>query len=152
MVGIMLFLGTSANKIDAKGRVSVPNDFRAAIEPEDFQGVALFHSFTSRCIEGCPLSRMEKISDATDGLDLFGEEAQSINSLIFSDARKLAFDVAGRIVIPGDLVRFAGIEGEALFVGRGKTFQIWNRAEFEKHQKQARERAIKARPALIIPK
>ncbi|MDR2099075.1 MAG: MraZ N-terminal domain containing protein, partial [Rickettsiales bacterium] len=78
-----LFLGTVQNKIDAKGRVSVPSDFRLAVRDGDFQGVILYHSFTGRCIEGCTMERMQKLSDAADSLDLFAEETQNLSSLIF---------------------------------------------------------------------
>ncbi len=147
-----LFLGTIENKIDTKGRVSVPADFRMAIKNDDFQGVILYHSFTNKCIEGCTMSRMEQLSDATDNLDLFSEENENLNSLIFSDARQLAFDITGRVIIPSDLLEFAGIKGNALFVGRGKTFQIWNADEFKKYQEQAREKAFKNRPSLSFKK
>jgi MraZ protein len=146
----MLFLGTISNKVDAKGRVSVPADFRAAARGDEFQGVVLYHSFVQECIEGCTMDRLEKLSDATDGLDVFGNEAQNLNFLIFSDARQLAFDVTGRIVLPADLLEFAGISGEALFVGKGKTFQIWNEAKFRKAQEEERKRAIASRPSLKL--
>ena len=148
----MLFLGTIENKIDTKGRVSVPSDFRMATKNDDFQGVILYHSFTHKCIEGCTMQRMEQLSDATDNLDLFSEENENLNSLIFSDARQLSFDVTGRIVIPADLIEFAGIKGNALFVGRGKTFQIWDKDEFEKYQNETREKAFKNRPSLSFKK
>ena len=148
----MLFLGTIENKIDTKGRVSVPSDFRMAIKNSDFQGIVLYHSFTHKCIEGCTMERMEQLSDATDNLDLFSEENENLNSLIFSDARQLSFDVTGRIVIPTDLVEFANIKGNALFVGRGKTFQIWNKDEFDKYQEETRLKAFKNRPSLSFKK
>ena len=147
-----LFLGTIENKVDAKGRVSVPADFRMAVKNDDFQGVILFHSFTNKCIEGCTMSRMEQISEATDNLDLFSEQTESLSSLIFSDARQLSFDVTGRIVIPSDLLEFAGIDGNALFVGRGKTFQIWNADEFKKVQEAVRANAVRNRPSLSFKK
>ena len=147
-----LFLGTIENKIDAKGRVSVPADFRTAVKNDDFQGVILFHSFTNKCIEGCTMERMEKLSDATDNIDLFSEENENLNSLIFSDARQLSFDVTGRIVIPSDLLEFANIKDNALFVGKGKTFQIWNKEEFEKYQEHTRAKAFKNRPSLSFNK
>ena len=147
-----LFLGTIENKVDAKGRVSVPADFRMAVKNDDFQGVILFHSFTNKCIEGCTMSRMEQISEATDNLDLFSEQTESLSSLIFSDARQLSFDVTGRIVIPSDLLEFAGIDGNALFVGRGKTFQIWNADEFMKVQEEVRANDVSNRPSLSFKK
>ena len=147
-----LFLGTIENKVDAKGRVSVPADFRMAVKNDDFQGVILFHSFPNKCIEGCTMSRMGQISEATDNLDLFSEQTESLSSLIFSDARQLSFDVTGRIVIPSDLLEFAGIDGNALFVGRGKTFQIWNADEFKKVQEEVRANAVRNRPSLSFKK
>ncbi len=148
----MLFLGTIENKIDTKGRVSVPSDFRMTTKNSSFQGIILYHSFTHKCIEGCTMERMEQLSDATDNLDLFSEENENLNSLIFSDARQLSFDVTGRIVIPSDLIEFAGINGSALFVGKGKTFQIWNKNEFEKYQSETRQKAFKNRPSLSFKK
>jgi MraZ protein len=145
-----LFLGTILNKIDAKGRVSVPAGFRAAIKGDEFEGVVLYHSLTQGCIDGCTMARMEKISEATDSLDLFSEENQNLSSLIFSDARQLSFDVTGRIVIPPDLIKSAGIKGEALFVGKGRTFQIWAPAAFAKSQEAERARVLKVRPKLTF--
>ena len=72
----------------------------------------------------------------------------SINSLIFSDARQLTFDITGRIVIPNDLLEFAGIKDKALFVGRGKTFQIWEAEAFYKAQEEVRNKAQENRPSL----
>ena len=145
-----LFLGTSVAKVDAKGRTSVPADFRAAVACEAFAGVVLYHSFTGKCIEGCTYSRMEKLADASDSLDVFGEERENISSLVFSDARPLSFDTAGRIVVPADLLAFAGVKDSALFVGKGKTFQIWERGAFDAAQKLEREKAARARPTLKI--
>ena len=147
-----LFLGTIENKVDTKGRVSVPSEFRNALKGDDFQGVILFHSFTDKCIEGSTMTRMEQMAEATDNLDLFSEENQNLNSLIFSDARQLLFDVTGRIVIPTDLLKFAGITDKALFVGRGKTFQIWNEDNFYKAQEEVRIKASKNRPSLSFKK
>lgn len=143
-----LFLGTIENKVDTKGRVSVPVEFRNALKDDNFQGVVLFHSFTNKCIEGSTMNRMEQMADATDNLDLFSEENQNINSLIFSDARQLTFDITGRIVIPNDLLEFAGIKDKALFVGRGKTFQIWEAEAFYKAQEEVRNKAQENRPSL----
>ena len=143
-----LFLGTIQNKIDAKGRVSVPADFRSATKGDGFEGVVLYHSLVQKCIEGCTMARMEQMASATDNLDLFSEESQNLSSLIFSDARQLSFDITGRIVIPADLVKFAEIRGDALFVGKGRTFQIWAPVVFAKAQEAERARALEVRPSL----
>ena len=145
-----LFLGNIENKVDTKGRISVPADFRKAIQPSEFQGVILYHSFKNNCIEGCSMTRMELMADATDNLDLLSEKQENLTSLLFADARQLAFDVTGRIIIPDDLLKFANITTSALFVGKGKTFQIWNKEFFLKEQAKIREKIKENNPELFL--
>ena len=145
-----LFLGNIENKVDLKGRISVPADFRKALKNEEFQGVILFHSFKRNCIEGCSMSRMELMANATDNLDLFSEQQENLTNLLFADARQLTFDVTGRIIIPSDLLKFANITTTAIFVGKGKTFQIWNKENFLKEQTKIREKIKEINPQLSL--
>jgi MraZ protein len=145
-----LFLSSFTNHIDTKGRLSVPATFRAAANAEQFAGVVLFRSFTNNCIEGFLMSRMEKMAAATDELGAFDKVQDDLTALLFADARPLQFDVTGRIVIPTDLLKHAGINEDALFVGRGNSFQIWNPAEFEKSQAESLSRLQQSHPSLKI--
>lgn len=147
-----LFLSTFENKIDEKGRVSVPSSFRNAVKDESFQGVILYRSFTSKCIEGCTISRMQELSEATDSLDIFSKQQEDLTALLFANAKELPFDSAGRIIIPTEILKDVCIKGTAMFVGRGKTFQIWNKSEFDKSQKESLEKAKKSRPSLQLKK
>ena len=145
-----LFLSSFTNKLDAKGRVSVPSAFRTAAAAENFAGVVLFRSFTGACIEGMTMSRMEKMADATDQMDLFDEKMDELTAMLFADARQLAFDVTGRIVLPPDLLAHAGIKDEAVFVGRGKSFQIWEPAAFQKMQTESLSKLRTKKPTLSL--
>ncbi len=73
-------------------------------------------------------------------MDLFSETQEDLTATIFADARPLAFDKDGRITLSQDLMQYAGITTSACFVGRGKTFQIWQKDAFEDYQKEARSR------------
>ncbi|MDR0449182.1 MAG: division/cell wall cluster transcriptional repressor MraZ [Rickettsiales bacterium] len=145
-----LFLSSFKNSIDAKGRISVPAVFRAAAHAENFGGVVLFRSFTAKCIEGFSMDRMEKMAAATDQLGAFDKTQDDLTAMLFADARPLQFDVSGRVVIPEDLLKHAGISGDAVFVGRGNSFQVWNPAEFAKAQGEALGRLQKSNPSLKI--
>jgi len=57
-----LFLSSYENRLDAKGRISVPASFRAAVSSDTFAGVVLYRSFTNKCIEGLSMSRMEQLA------------------------------------------------------------------------------------------
>jgi MraZ protein len=145
-----LFLSSFTNKIDAKGRVAVPATFRAAVSAEQFAGVVLFRSFTGKCIDGMPMSRMERLADAADQMNVFDAKLDELTAMLFADARQLQFDVTGRIIVPADLLAHAGIGDEAVFVGRGKSFQIWNPAAFAKMQAESLTKLQKEKPALTL--
>ena len=145
-----LFLSSYENRLDTKGRVSVPASFRASVSNDKFAGVVLFRSFTHNCIEGLTMSRMEQMAAATDKMGVFDSELDNLTAMLFADARELAFDVTGRIVIPADMLKHAGITESAVFVGRGNSFQIWNPDAFRAAQEQALKNLRNARPNLKI--
>ncbi|HNY25603.1 MAG TPA: division/cell wall cluster transcriptional repressor MraZ [Alphaproteobacteria bacterium] len=146
-----LFLSSYENRLDTKGRISVPASFRFTVVSESFPGVVLFRSFTNKCIEGLSMSRMEKLASATDQMGVFDSELDDLSALLFADARPLQFDVTGRIVIPEDLLKHAGIKDSAVFVGRGNSFQIWNPSSFKETQNKSMDNLHKLRPSLKIP-
>ena len=145
-----LFLSSFENRLDTKGRISVPAPFRTSVTSDAFAGVVLYRSFTAPCIEGVTMSRMQAMATATDKMGVFDAELDDLSAMLFADARPLAFDVAGRIVIPADLLAHAGITDRAIFVGRGNSFQIWNPDAFRAAQTAALSRLRDARPNLVI--
>ncbi|MBQ8294355.1 MAG: division/cell wall cluster transcriptional repressor MraZ [Alphaproteobacteria bacterium] len=145
-----LFLSSYENRLDTKGRVSVPAPFRASISKGDFAGVVLYRSFTNNCIEGLTMERMEKLATATDKMGVFDSDLDDLTAMLFADARQLAFDVTGRIVIPAELLAHAGITDTAVFVGRGNSFQIWNPEAFRAAQEKSLQNLRTARPNLKI--
>jgi MraZ protein len=118
-----LFLSTHVNKVDKKGRVSVPAQFRTAVLGQSFPGIVAFRSFSLAAIDASGIERMEKYSDEIDRLDEGSQRFQEVAAML-ADARQLAFDGEGRIVLPSDLASFANITDEAAFVGQGKHFYM----------------------------
>src|SRR5579871_1958694 len=122
---VKAFIGTFVNKIDAKGRISVPAPFRMVVQGKGLGGVALYPSLTDPCIEGCGLDRIEALADAMPDNPLPGVEQDAIAHLIIGTAREAPFDGGGRIVLPEDFMAKAGLSDKGAFVGKGRTFQIW---------------------------
>ena len=135
-----LFLSTFVNKVDRKGRVSVPASFRAALAGQSFLGIIAYRSFKLPCVEGSGIDHMEAMSGRVDQMGQFSDSSDNA-SVIFSDAQQLPFDGEGRIMLPQVLAEHAGISEHAAFVGQGKTFQIWEPERFKAHQNELRERA-----------
>lgn len=135
-----LFLSTYVNKIDRKGRVSVPATFRSGMAKSVFQGVVIFRSYKYPALEVCEMERMMRLSDSVDKLDLFSDIQDDFAATLFADSHQIPFDGEGRILVPEILLNHAEIKEAAAFVGRGSTFQIWNPASFEIYQEKARFR------------
>ncbi len=139
-----LFLSTFVNKVDKKGRVSVPASFRAALAGQSFSGIVAFRSFKFPALEACGFDAIERLSHSLDSFPLFSTEHDDLAASTLADSRQLPFDGDGRIVLPADLAGHARIGDRAAFVGRGPMFQIWNPEAFERFQEEARARVQKA--------
>ncbi len=144
--GVSVFVGTHVNKVDGKGRVSVPASFRALLA--DDSTFFAFPSFLHDGIECRTAAFMETLSDTVEGLEPFSDEQDHLAEAIFAASHSLTFDSEGRVVLPEALREHAVIADRAAFVGKGKTFQIWEPTSHEGFQKRARERALADRQAL----
>lgn len=137
---VATFIGQHENKIDRKGRVSVPSKFRAQLAKEDFQGVVVYPSPKFQALEGCSFRRIEQIAASLDDLDMLSDKADDLAATILAEARELPFDGEGRIMLPRDLLDEMGIDETALFVGQGSTFQIWSPETYSRRKEEARQR------------
>ena len=136
-----MFLSTYENRIDKKGRVSVPASFRSYLSNLGYNGVICYPSFNNLCIEAWPQDRIEKISNAIDALNPFDEKKDFFATSILSESINLQFDSEGRISLTTKLLKHAKINNSMLFVGQGKTFQIWEPAIFEKFKVSAKKKS-----------
>ena len=144
----MLFLSTYINKIDKKGRISVPASFRLSLNQQSFPGIIAYSSFINPCIEACGINRIEVLNQTIDSLDPFSETRDAFATTILGGCVQLAFDSEGRIVLPENLIEFANLDEQACFVGKGATFEIWHPTAFEEYASNARELAKKDRQIL----
>lgn len=136
-----LFLSTTTNKVDAKGRVSVPAAFRAALAGQPFHGIVALPSFKYPAIQCGGMEWMEQLSSGVDAFDFFSDDHDTLTATLFANAQQLAFDGEGRIVLPAALVEHANIDKTAAFVGRGPLFEIWQPEAFASYQREATRRA-----------
>ena len=136
-----MFLSTYENKLDKKGRVSVPAPFRSYISNLGYNGIICYPSFNHLCIEAWSQDRIEKITDAIDNLNPFEEKKDYFATSILSESINLQFDNEGRILLTSKLLKHAKIKNIMLFVGQGKTFQIWEPTTFEKFKVNARKKS-----------
>ena len=119
----------------------MPASFRSYLSNLGYNGVICYPSFNNLCIEAWPQDRIEKISNAIDALNPFDEKKDFFATSILSESINLQFDSEGRISLITKLLKHAKIKNSMLFVGQGKTFQIWEPAIFEKFKVSAKKKS-----------
>lgn len=144
-----MFISTYRNKLDKKLRVSVPSQFRSVVAQSNFAGVVVYKSIINDCIEGCTIERMQKMMDMIDNLDPFSNERDAFATAILGGSFQLSFDGEGRIIIPEELIDSLSGTEQAVFVGKGSTFEIWSEIEFAKYSENARKIAFENRGKMV---
>ena len=143
-----MFLSSYENKLDKKGRVSVPATFRSHLNSLGYNGFITYPSFNHSALEACSQDRIEKLSNTIDSLNPFEEKRDYFATSVLSESVSLHFDPEGRVLFPEKLLKHAKIRTNILFVGLGKTFQIWDPNIFEKFKVTARKKAFQNRSNL----
>ena len=110
-----MFLSTYENKLDKKGRVSVPSSFRSYLSSLGYNGIICYPSFNHQSIEAWPQERIEKISSAIDILNPFEDKRDFFATSILSESISLQFDSEGRISLTPKLLKHAKIKNSMVF-------------------------------------
>ena len=119
----------------------MPASYRSYLSNIGYNGVVCFPSFNNQCIEAWPQDSIEKISNAIDSLNPFEDKKDYFATSILSESTNLQFDTEGRISLTLKLLKHAKIKNSMLFVGQGKTFQIWEPTTFEKFRATAKKKS-----------
>lgn len=148
----MHFLGSHQNRLDAKGRVSIPALFRNALKQggEDALSLILRPSHLHPCIEAWPPARFAALETPLAQYSILSPEHQDLATSIYSEAFPIETDKEGRILLPDHLVAHAGLTDAVLFMGVGPTFQIWEPGAAARRRAEARVRARDLAPPVTV--
>ena len=138
---VELFISTYVNKVDRKGRVSVPATFRSTLASHRHPNLVIaFPSVRLPALECTGSDRMAEMQERIETLEQFSEEYENL-SLLFAEAHQLAIDGEGRVILPEKLKEYAHITSDVAFVGLGAMFQLWDPAGYAEHSAAVRERS-----------
>lgn len=137
------FVSTFTNKIDAKGRVSVPASFRSVLERDGYggqsgAGIYCYPSLDAPALDAGGERLAQKIDRLLAGLPDYSDERDELSVALYGDVQVLAIDGDGRIVLPEQLRAHAGIVAQVTFVGLGEKFQLWSPERFAERREAAR--------------
>jgi MraZ protein len=142
-----MFLSRATNTLDAKGRISIPSDFRAVVSGdssveivgEAFVGIIVWPSFDGAYLEGGGMALMRDYQALIENMDPYDDARIALERTIFAESRRLSFDANGRVSMPKELAEYADLDKQATFVGLGRRFEIWNPQAYEAQAANARE-------------
>ena len=127
----MTFLASKYDcKIDAKGRLVLPSKIKSNFPEETGNEVVLRMAFEP-CLILYPMVEFRKTYQKIAGLNEFNKEHRALQRNFFSSIQSVEIDSAGRILIPKQMLQYAGLEKDAMVVGTGLRVEIWNPERYE---------------------
>ena len=142
------FVSTFTNKIDTKGRVSVPASFRTVLAKDGLDGIYCYPSLDAPALDAGGQRLIDKINGLVEGIPPYSDERDHLATALFGTSEILTIDQDGRTILSERLREHAGITSHITFVGLGEKFQMWEPACFETHLAEARQKVRDLRKLL----
>jgi len=137
------FLSSTINKVDKKGRVSIPASFRPALG--DTNRLYTLMSVDRPSVDAGGVELIERGEVYLEKLDPFSEEYELYSFVLHGDSDQLKLDAEGRVVLSEAILAQTGIADKAAFVGRGHFFQIWEPDKLAAYRENARRQVAQMR-------
>ena len=131
-----MFRGRYQHTIDPKGRLSIPAKFREALAQYGEQAGELIVVPNEHSLEVHPLEEWQRIAEKLNAQPMFTPEVRQLSRLYMSRAMEASLDGAGRILLPPDTRKQAGLEKNVTLIGGGRRmFEVWDRPRFEEYER-----------------
>lgn len=124
-------IGTYDCKADAKGRVMVPAGLKKQLSPSLAEGFVIKRAVFQPCLELYPMSEWNNLMDKMSGLNRFNRKNNDFIRRFTAGVRTVELDSTGRLLIPKDLMQFAGLSKEIVIASAITIVEIWDKAKYE---------------------
>jgi MraZ protein len=130
-----MFRGVSELSLDDKGRVAIPARHRDPLSLNGESNCVITIDTQEKCLLIYAYAEWQQIEEQISALPSFDPQARRIQRLLIGHATEVKIDSHGRLLIPGPLKAFAGLDKNAVLIGQGKKFELWD----AKHWQSRRE-------------
>ena len=121
------FIGNIDAKVDAKGRVFIPADFRKILQSGGTTRLILRKDIYENCLVLYPVAVWdEELETLRKKLKKYERTSRQMYRKFIQDSESLEMDAAGRVLIPKRYLQMAAITGDIRFMGVDNTIEIWN--------------------------
>ncbi|WP_150525443.1 division/cell wall cluster transcriptional repressor MraZ [Roseibium sediminis] len=136
------FVSHFTNRLDAKGRVSIPAPFRSVLAKDGFEGLYVIASSHCAAIDAGGNALLNEIQTRLDAFSKLSPDHDALAMALFGASETPKIDSDGRMVISDMIREHTGLTDQVTFAGMGYKFQIWEPAKFREHSAEVRKRAL----------
>jgi MraZ protein len=142
------FVSTITSKLDAKGRISIPAAFRQVLAKDGFEGLYVHRCLDAEAVDCGGNGLLREIDALLATFSPYSEEHDLLSTALLGASEILKVDSEGRVVLTEGVKAYTGIVSEAVFVGQGYKFQIWEPSRFRAHLEEAKRKVRDVRKML----
>jgi MraZ protein len=141
------FVSNYTQRLDAKGRISIPASYRAVLARDGFEGLYCYPTLDQPALDAGGNTLLAEIEELIAGFPPYSDQRDELSLALYGTSETLRLDGEGRVILPEPLKAHAGISDTAAFVGLGHKFQIWEPERFRAQLAEAKGkvRVLKAR-------
>jgi len=143
------YVSTFTNRLDAKGRVSIPAGFRAVLAVDGFDGLYCCPTLDRQAVDAGGNRLRERIRASLANFEPFSEDHELLSTTLIGDSEILKIDAEGRVVLTETIKAHAGIADRVTLVGQGYKFQMWEPERFAAYREEAKNRLHDLRKRLV---
>ncbi|MTI45437.1 MraZ protein [Roseibium hamelinense] len=145
------FVSHFTNRLDAKGRVSVPASFRAVLAKDGYEGLYCSPSAHCPAVDAGGNALLEEHEKQLEAFRRLSPDHDALAMSLFGVSEQVKIDGDGRMSI-SDMVREqTGLTDHVTFAGLGYKFQIWEPEKFREHRAEAQRRALAMLSGQVAP-
>jgi MraZ protein len=131
-----VFLGRFENRLDEKGRLSMPAKFRARLA----EGFVVTRGFEP-CLTIFPMTEWQTLAENLARFPVTDQKARSLRRVLFAQAADTELDKQGRVLIPEYLREAAGLQGDVIVAGMDGYIELWDTARWREMERANEENA-----------
>lgn len=132
------FKGSYGYSVDSKGRINIPSRLRKYVSPEANDTFIITRGY-EQCLFVYPLDEWNKLEQSIRDLSPTNPKHRFFMRTLLERAIESQLDGQSRIIIPKELLQFAGIENEVLILGVLERIEVWNPRIYREYQKSQAE-------------
>jgi len=144
---VHVFIGAFHHTLDAKGRVSIPVQFRQVLT-DRYEETLIVTSDFDQCLVGYPVEEWRQIEDKMKTLPMMQKEVKDFLRFFYSSAVSCPLDRQGRILLPASLRQYAGLNRDVVLIGMSNKIEVWGERQWKEKTGQVSQNAERISSAL----